>query len=255
MNATIKIILLINMLIITILIIYFPHLMVAPGKLSEGHRALDQECFACHLPLTGAVAAKCISCHKVDDIGLRTTKGLPIAVQKSKLPFHQKLRDHDCVACHSDHQGVAKYRSRQRFSHNLLETADRARCESCHANPSDPLHATLSGQCTQCHGTDSWKASNINHDKLFLLDRNHNVRCTDCHTGGNYKQYTCYACHEHSPEKIRREHWKEGIRKFDNCVSCHRNANEDDAKRLWRSQGEGEKRHDDHHRRKHDDDN
>ncbi|MBF0416957.1 MAG: cytochrome c3 family protein [Magnetococcales bacterium] len=253
MNAMVKIILLLNLLFIMALAFFLPNLMIAPGKLIEGHRALDQDCFACHNPLSGATSAKCIACHKVTDIGLRTTKGVPLAVQKTKTPFHQKLQNQDCVACHSDHKGVAKYRGRLHFSHNLLETADRARCQACHAKPSDRLHAAISGQCTQCHGTESWKASAINHDKLFLLDRNHNVRCTDCHTDGNYKQYTCYSCHEHSPAKIRHEHVKEGINPFDKCVSCHRNANEDDAKRLWRSQGGKEEKHKDSHRKKHDD--
>jgi hypothetical protein len=44
----------------------------------------------------------------------------------------------------------------------------------------------------------------------------------------DYSRYTCYGCHEHSPEKIRREHIEEGIRDFKNCVECHRSADEHD---------------------------
>lgn len=41
-----------------------------------------------------------------------------------------------------------------------------------------------------------------------------------------YRRYTCYGCHEHSPESIRRRHIEEGIRDFKTCVDCDRNADE-----------------------------
>jgi hypothetical protein len=68
----------------------------------------------------------------------------------------------------------------------------------------------------------------FDHNKYFVLDRDHNTRCVTCHVRNNYKNYTCYGCHEHSPSNIRREHIKEGIRDFNNCVKCHRSADEDD---------------------------
>jgi hypothetical protein len=46
----------------------------------------------------------------------------------------------------------------------------------------------------------------------------------------DYKKYTCYGCHEHTPANIRREHVEEGIRNFDNCVECHRSGDKDEAK-------------------------
>ena len=46
--------------------------------------------------------------------------------------------------------------------------------------------------------------------------------------GNDYSRYTCYGCHEHTPANIRREHIEEGIRKFDDCFACHRNADEHD---------------------------
>jgi hypothetical protein len=53
----------------------------------------------------------------------------------------------------------------------------------------------------------------------------------------DYKKYTCYGCHEHTPAKIKREHLEEGIRNFDNCVECHRSGDKDEAKG-----GEGKER-------------
>jgi hypothetical protein len=62
------------------------------------------------------------------------------------------------------------------------------------------------------------------------LDGDHNASCVTCHVRNDYSRYTCYGCHEHTPANIRRKHLEEGIRKFDNCVECHRSADEHDIK-------------------------
>jgi hypothetical protein len=82
----------------------------------------------------------------------------------------------------------------------------------------------------------------FDHDKYFVLDRDHNVKCVTCHERNDYSRYTCYGCHEHSPEKIRREHIEEGIRDFKNCVECHRSADEHDIRMPGRGR-KGERRH------------
>jgi hypothetical protein len=82
-------------------------------------------------------------------------------------------------------------------------------------------------------------AATFNHDKLFRLDSDHNARCITCHEGSDYRRYTCYGCHEHTPDNIRREHVEEGIRDYSNCVKCHRSADEDDIR------GEGGGKRDD----------
>lgn len=283
MSRTVKIVLLLNLLALAGLTFAFPHLLVSPGKLIDGHRASETDCLACHDFLFGASSEKCTVCHKVPDIGIRTTKGEPIVAGKTKVAFHQKLLGQDCVACHSDHAGVAKFRVSQRFSHALLDTTTRGQCVTCHAKPADTLHKPLSETCTQCHaverwkpatfkhdmlavaerarcgachqaktpadalhrqvsdacgqchGTDKWKPATFDHRKSFLLDRDHDVKCTVCHTTERFKDYTCYGCHEHSVDKVQRKHLKEGIRDFENCVACHRSADEHEAKRAWQS--------------------
>jgi hypothetical protein len=67
----------------------------------------------------------------------------------------------------------------------------------------------------------------------------------------DYSAYTCYGCHEHSQEKIRRKHIKEGIRDYANCVECHRNADEHDIRGPYGREGKGERKR---AGRKHDDD-
>jgi len=49
----------------------------------------------------------------------------------------------------------------------------------------------------------------FDHNQYFVLDRDHNARCVTCHLGNDYKRYTCYGCHEHTPDNIRREHIEE----------------------------------------------
>ena len=217
-----------NLLVLVTLVFVYPHLMVSPGALIPGHAALSTDCFACHTPLRGATADRCIACHAPADIGLRTTQGVAIKAATAtplKMSFHQELADQNCMACHSDHAGPKlTQRSRKPFSHAMLQVQTRDRCDACHAPPGNDMHRRLSNGCAQCHTTKGWKPATFEHDKLFLLDKDHNADCETCHVGGNYRQYTCYGCHEHTPANVRAEHTEEGIRNFENCVECHRSA-------------------------------
>lgn len=217
-----------NLLVVVALAFAYPQLMVSPGPLVRGHAELATDCFACHAPLRGASSQRCIACHALPDIGVRTTKGVPLAAQTVKTPFHQELIEQDCMACHSDHQGVTlTQRSRKAFSHALLRAPVRERCESCHTSPKDKLHRDLGVSCGQCHQPERWKPATFDHDKLFVLDRDHDTKCVTCHTNDDYSRYTCYACHEHRPDRIRAKHLEEGIRDFANCAECHRSASEE----------------------------
>jgi hypothetical protein len=228
MNRTLKVILALNIAALAALTFIYPHLMVGPGKLIPGHQKLEADCFACHAPLTGASSARCVTCHKPADIGRLTSLGQPIAKPLTSTPFHQNLVKQDCVACHSDHAGVKRFRQTGRFNHELLKADARTKCASCHTVPNDSLHRQISGNCSQCHSQEKWTPATFDHDKSFQLDRDHNTRCATCHVGNDYSRYTCYGCHEHTPQNVRRKHIEEGIRSFENCVECHRSANEGD---------------------------
>lgn len=218
----------INLLAVLALAFAYPHLMLSPGALVSGHAELATDCFACHAPLRGARSERCIECHALPDIGLRTTRGIPIATRTVKTSFHQELIEQDCMACHSDHAGPRlTQRSRKPFSHTLLRVAVRERCEACHRSPADSLHRRISGNCQQCHEQTRWKPATFDHARLFVLDRDHDTDCVTCHAGNDYSRYTCYGCHEHRPDKVRAEHLEEGIRDFENCVECHRSAEEE----------------------------
>jgi hypothetical protein len=202
--------------------------MVGPGKLIAGHKQLETDCFACHAPFRGSNAERCIKCHQPEQIGRLTSAGQPIVRAKSPVPFHQKLTEQNCLACHSDHAGTRRFLKHGRFDHALLQTTTRDECQTCHKSPADGLHQQITGNCRQCHEQNRWTPATFDHDKYFVLDRDHNARCVTCHVRNDYSRYTCYGCHEHSVASIRREHIEEGIRNFDNCVECHRSADEHD---------------------------
>jgi hypothetical protein len=261
---------------------WYPHVMISPGNLLAAHQHLTTDCFSCHTLFRGTPAEKCMTCHKVEDIGLFDTTGKIIEKEGDiRISFHQELINKDCVACHSDHQGIKVYRTIQHFSHELLvprlrkycndchlnpgdnlhkvltgscslchnidkwapatfnhELLDsdiRKNCHTCHINPRDSLHEKITGNCDECHGEDTWTPATFSHDQYFELDRDHDVKCIKCHINNNYSLYSCYECHEHRPAKIRSEHIEENIHDFENCTECHRNADEDDAERIYRS--------------------
>lgn len=222
-----------SLVILLVLAFIYPLQLIAPGRIIDGHKEFEDDCFACHTPLLGSTASKCIECHAVDDIGIVTTSGQPVTSESKNVAFHQKLLEEDCVACHSDHSGVMAFRPINLFSHELLETAVSEQCDSCHENPGDKLHRKIEGNCSQCHTTEAWQPATFEHDEYFELDRDHDTDCVTCHTDNNYSDYTCYGCHEHSRREVREEHREEGIRDFENCTECHRSADEDEAERIW----------------------
>jgi hypothetical protein len=180
-----------------------------------------------------------MTCHKVEDIGLKTTEGITIGREGKNVTFHQELVEEDCVACHSDHKGVMPFRPISRFSHELLEISTREQCDSCHAKPGDNLHLKTKDDCNACYNMTAWTPATLNHDDYFRFDRHHDTDCETCHVENNYSDYTCYGCHEHSRSEIREEHYEEGIRDYENCTECHRSGDEEEAERRWRSLSRG----------------
>lgn len=222
------------------LAVAYPHSALSPAALIKGHGELEADCLACHKLGSGVPESRCVGCHAVDGIGLRTSKGQPLARASGKVSFHQRLWTTKCLACHTEHPGSAADKARAGFSHTMLAPADRGDCGSCHARPADELHRGSVAGCGTCHTTEAWKPATFDHRKYFLLDRDHDVSCATCHPGNVFAKYTCYGCHEHTEAGMARKHTKDGIREFANCVQCHRTPNEHDAKGGREGSGGGE---------------
>jgi hypothetical protein len=266
-----------SIIVVTIIVVglmyAYPHIMLNPGELSNGHQNVKSDCLACHKPFWGISNEKCISCHKVSEIGSKKNDSTKL----KKILFHQNLTYQECSFCHSDHVGLnplnltskfshelvseniisncvgcheipsgikhSKYKREcknchitdkwtrvQNFKHEFIAENEVNNCSSCHNNPGDELHSGISENCSFCHGTSGWKPSSFDHSSKFILDSDHNTKCITCHTNNKYKTYTCYGCHEHSPSKIADEHIEEGINNFEDCVTCHKSADEHDIK-------------------------
>ncbi|MDF1762964.1 MAG: hypothetical protein P1U57_06105 [Oleibacter sp.] len=162
------------------------------------------------------------------DIGFFSSTGEAITPPPSAVPFHQQLLEQDCIACHLDHVGVRRLTSIDGFDHALLNPALANQCEGCHQAPTDSFHQNISSNCGQCHSQEKWKPITFEHSEYFELDHDHNTQCDVCHVNNDFQNYTCYGCHEHTPKNIFEEHREEGIHNFENCVECHRSADEDD---------------------------
>lgn len=205
----------------------FPHQMVSPGDLRPAHAALQQDCFACHQPFRGASPDRCVRCHVVAEIGRRTTKGAVIPGSRIP-PFHEALLEQDCMACHTDHPRPRLTRNLAlTFDHALLKPDLRGRCATCHSPPTDNLHRGADLACGQCHSSQAWKPAMFEHSRYFSLASPHDAPCATCHVGGNFRTYTCYGCHEHQKARTEAEHLEEGIRNIENCVRCHRSADDE----------------------------
>jgi len=194
---------------------------------------LTKNCMTCHTDHQGVQIERNFSyfSHNLLMVDVKTNC---YNCHKAQLPgdFLHKQFGSNCFSCHSTSRWQI-----ERFDHSLVKTAINARCSSCHKKniPGDVLHQGIQMGCGECHTTNHWRPATFEHDQYFRFDRKHPPRCESCHQNpANFKQYTCYNCHEHSYLKIAAEHREEGIWNFKNCVNCHPSGREADAKREWR---------------------
>lgn len=220
--------------IVVVLLIYmFPRQALNPGDLSKGHERLENACMKCHTVFLGTQGKKCVSCHKLTDIGRITTTGARMEenIAQGKAAFHHLFQEDSCLSCHTDHAGKSADKTVRPFSHNMLQGKNINQCMTCHQRPADKLHENNNQECSQCHSGDRWRPATLDHAQYFRFDGNHKSECQSCHRDNNYREYTCYGCHEHSAGKIEKEHREEGISNYQDCAACHPSGNEHDIRR------------------------
>ncbi|MBK5209191.1 MAG: hypothetical protein JJE44_06770 [Flavobacteriaceae bacterium] len=225
------IIFLITVLIIA-LSVRFPHLMLNPGELTKGHQKIKNDCAACHKPFWGIEARRCVSCHKIDEIGRNDSLKSNLAENNERVLFHSKLKNQECTNCHTDHKGIYLQMSFNHFDHEQLSVDMKTDCNSCHEKPADKLHDQLSVSCSSCHNTTNWNfTGSFDHDMITGVNK---TNCTSCHlkpTDSFHQSLTdnCNKCHttnkwvpstfDHSPYFILdKDHNAE-------CATCHTNNN------------------------------
>jgi hypothetical protein len=180
-----------------------PHLMLNPGKLSQGHIKNEKECSSCHQLLSGVSSERCMKCHKLEEIGLQQWEQDSSNKGKEAVLFHSKLIETECTACHTDHNGRDAELSLTSFNHTLLPANILATCNSCHATPKDSLHTMVNISCNNCHNINKWKLTGpFDHGQVRASLRNN---CTACHQkpADDFHQdllENCNKCHS-------TEHW------------------------------------------------
>lgn len=204
-----------------------PRLALSPGTLSSGHAKIENRCFDCHTLGKGTPQRKCVGCHALDRIGADDASTEPNSTAVRAM--HRSFITVACGECHADHAGRKPALATRRFSHERLSAEVRVRCATCHEGrrPADTLHRQAGADCATCHATTAWKPATFAHDQYFVLDRDHAVECRTCHDPpGDYRRYTCYGCHEHTVARMQAKHREEAVGDLDNCVRCHRSAND-----------------------------
>ncbi len=147
----------------------------------------------------------------------------------------KSIRDQHALINRTTERGFSQTEWKRKPAHNPLNSRSINNCISCHRSPFDNMHQTGNQNCNPCHTTDRWRPATLDHAQYFRFDKHHGPDCAACHQNNNYREYTCYRCHEHSPGNIEEEHREEGIRNYQDCSACHPSSDEDEAKRIFRS--------------------
>ena len=183
---------------------------VRPGALSQGHLFLTNTCAACHTPVIGVDATKCIACHANESTLL----------QRAPTAFHGDIQV--CSGCHVEHQGGVRMPTLMdhawlaRIGHRelrasgvsaldpraassladwihprsgeaarvtrplpvahsgLREDATMLNCVSCHATK-DRHWGFFGEDCAQCHAVTQWTIAAYRHPSL------RSTECAECH--------------------------------------------------------------------------
>ncbi len=159
------------------------------------------------------------------------------------MPEHIAKYGQNCTACHDGSDKISEHPDHSFFpltdSHANLACGDchtgasfvetSPECLSCHTEPA--IHLGQFGtDCALCHSPTTWNDTQLKAH-TFPLDHaqenNQTIPCETCHVN-NYVTNTCYSGGCHDEGSIQDKHIEEGIRDFQNCMSCHPTGREDD---------------------------
>ncbi|HSB75643.1 MAG TPA: cytochrome c3 family protein, partial [Terriglobales bacterium] len=158
---------------------------ISVKDLNRTYLGLSRACVSCHQDQhQGRLGQNCQQCH-----GLTGWKSLSFPVGQFD---HSRTRYaltglHQQVACQKCHLAGAD--GKPRYTGLSFST-----CTACHA---DPHRGTFAGSCQSCHNTGGWKrvsAAAVNErfdhsqTKFPLLGKHAEVRCDQCHAGGDFKR-------------------------------------------------------------------
>ncbi|QQS36643.1 MAG: cytochrome c3 family protein [Ignavibacteriales bacterium] len=211
----------------------FPYYTINPGVLVKGHTDLQNNCLACHSIGSGAPTEKCISCHKLSEIGLKKVSQAVSEKPNNKTNLlHKSIKNINCYYCHTEHNGLSKENATLNFTHSILPKQMLNNCADCHTDkkPDNKIHNLILNDCSNCHTTDKWERAEFKHQ---LLGEKQND-CKDCHINktpddelhiGLDKTVQCLQCHNTNAWKPSTFDHSKYFR-FDknhpsDCKNCH----------------------------------
>lgn len=215
--------------------------IASPGKLSAAHAHLENNCAACHTPVSGVDTARCIACHANETSVL----------QRQPTAFHASISS--CKECHREHQGfeyrpsemdhkalvqiglrqlkndsdskedasihreLISWANRSTVPHRHISSKENLlNCASCHSN--DDRHFKLFGRnCASCHATDRWTIAEFQHPSPDSRD------CAHCHQAPP----SHYMMHfEMISQRVAEKHHA----RVEQCFECHQTTSWNDIK-------------------------
>ncbi|MBK8558026.1 MAG: hypothetical protein IPL65_20795 [Lewinellaceae bacterium] len=209
------------------LMVQYPHILLSPGEMSQGHQDIKQQCFSCHQAFGGVENNKCIACHTLADIGKDSMHDVTGSITMGEqLLFHKNLDKYDCTSCHTDHAGLNPESAMKGFKHEMLPKPIINDCIACHQDPEDKLHQQLTNACAKCHTTQSWELEiAFNHEMVQATERDNCLGCHQKPADKLHQQLTdaCAKCHTTKAWKLELAFNHEMVQPAvrNNCVGCH----------------------------------
>ena len=149
-----------------------------PSRRHSTRSSIEQNCMACHsdhprprltqaqpqdllarAPAQGSARDTCASCHAAP-------KNTSIATSRSS-----------CGQCHATRAG-----SRPPSTTSCCARPYWTAARAATARPPTRCTARSRAAASHCHRPSAWKPATFDHDKYFVLDRDHHATCETCHT-------------------------------------------------------------------------